>query len=473
AQQHQRTIVERFADYPIKSTCLSRFSSPKEQKLILSALAAGGIDIIVGTHRLLSKDVRFKDLGLLIVDEEQRFGVAHKEKIKTFRASIDVLTLSATPIPRTLHMTLVGMRDMSIINTPPMDRRPVQTYVVEYHQKLIRDAIARELARGGQVYYVHNRVFNIYDAAAELRTILPEAQIAIAHGQMNEGELARVMEDFVAGIADVLLCTTIIESGLDIPNVNTLIVDQADMFGLSQLYQLRGRVGRSRRQAFAYFTYRKNKVISDIAKKRLIAIRDFTELGAGFKIAMRDLELRGAGNILGPEQHGNIMAVGFDLYCKLLQEEIAKAEGKKTPPQPIATLLELQLDAFIPDRYLEASVLKVEIYKRITAADSIEEIEELTGELTDRYGDIPPQLVNLLLLGKLKVPARKLAIASMIQKADYIEVKFGEDHPVCGEHLLAILTKWQKRLIFSEKKGFSLRMNTTDINQQFKRVEML
>ncbi len=473
AQQHLRTIEERFADYPVKAACLSRFAGAKEQKQMLAGLEAGEIDIIVGTHRLLSKDVRFKDLGLLIVDEEQRFGVTHKERIKAMKASIDVLTLSATPIPRTLHMTLVGMRDMSIINTPPVDRHPVQTYVVEYHQKLIRDAIARELARGGQVYYVHNRVFSIYDVAAELQAILPEARIAVAHGQMNEGELAKVMLDFVKGGADVLLCTTIIESGLDIPNVNTLIVDQADMFGLSQLYQLRGRVGRSQRQAFAYFTYRKNKVISDIAKKRLIAIRDFTELGAGFKIAMRDLELRGAGNILGPEQHGHIMAVGFDLYCKLLQEEIAAASGKPAEQQPIATILELQLDAYIPDSYIDSSALKVEIYKRISAAESLEAVEQLTEELTDRYGDAPPQLVNLLLLGKLKVPARKLAILSMIQKADFIEVKFSEDHPMRGEYLLEILEKWPKILTFSEKKGFAMRLNTTGVPEQLDRVRVL
>ncbi len=471
-QQHLRTVEERFAGYPIKIAGLSRFYSAKEQKRILSGLESGAIDIVVGTHRLLSKDVVFKDLGLLIIDEEQRFGVAHKEKIKEWKASIDVLTLSATPIPRTLHMSLVGLRDMSIINTPPVDRRPVQTYVVEYHQKLIRDAIAQELARGGQVYYVHNRVLSIYDVAAELQALLPQARIVVAHGQMNERELAEVMLQFDRGEADILLCTTIIESGLDIANVNTLIVDQADLFGLSQLYQLRGRVGRSSRQAFAYFTYRKDKKISDIAKKRLIAIRDFTELGAGFKIAMRDLELRGAGNLLGAEQHGHILAVGFDMYCKLLQEEVAKAEGAPIEPQPIATMLELHLDAYIPDSYIDSPDLKVEIYKKITAATTVEEVEKLADQLVDRYGELPYQLINLLLLGKIKVPARLLSIVSILQKDCGIEVKFAEDHPLIGEDLLAVLAKWPKRLTFSEKKGFILWIKTVDIAQPLHRAEL-
>ncbi|MCR4963911.1 MAG: transcription-repair coupling factor [Firmicutes bacterium] len=471
-QQHLRTIEERFAGYPIKIAGLSRFYSAKEQKRILEGLAAGAIDIVVGTHRLLSKDVTFKDLGLLIVDEEQRFGVAHKERIKEWKASIDVLTLSATPIPRTLHMSLVGLRDMSIINTPPQDRRPVQTYVVEYHQKLIRDAIARELARGGQVYYVHNRVASIYDVAAELQVQLPQARIAVAHGQMNERELAEVMFRFDQGEADILLCTTIIENGLDIANVNTLIVDQADMYGLSQLYQLRGRVGRSSRQAFAYFTYRKDKKISDTAKKRLIAIRDFTELGAGFKIAMRDLELRGAGNLLGAEQHGHILALGFDMYCKLLQEEVAKAEGAPEEPQSIATMLELQLDAYIPDDYIAADDLKVEIYKKIAAAQEVAEVDKLAGQLADRYGALPDQLKNLLLLGKIKAPARLLSIVSIMQKDTGIEIKFADNHPLNGEDLLALLDKWPRRLSFSEKKGFALWIKTAGIDQPLPRAEL-
>lgn len=473
AQQHYHTVLERFSGYPVKAGCLSRFSSAKEQKQLLARLAAGDIDIVVGTHRLLSKDVHFKDLGLLIVDEEQRFGVAHKERIKSLKTQVDVLTLSATPIPRTLHMALTGMRDMSLISTPPEARFPVRTYVVEYHERLIRDAIARELGRGGQVYYVHNRVFNIYDVAEELQRILPEARIAVGHGQMRERELEQVMLDFVAGEADVLVCTTIIESGLDIPNVNTLIVDDADMFGLAQLYQLRGRVGRSERQAFAYFTYRRDHVVNEVAKKRLIAIRDFTELGAGFKIAMRDLELRGAGNLLGPEQHGHIASVGFDLYCKLLAEEMEKARGLAPKAEAISTQLELAINAYIPDRFVEDSVLKVEIYKRLAAAERMEDIDALAAELIDRYGALPPVVQNLLLIGRVKLLAQRLGMLAILQKSSLIEIKFAEQNPVRGEHLLQLLTKWERRVTFSDKKGFFLRLSTTGICEDRARVELL
>ena len=474
AQQHQRTITERFAGYPLRLGCLSRFATPAEQKKLVRALAAGEIDIMVGTHRLLSADVRYKDLGLLIVDEEQRFGVTHKEKIKALRGNVDVLTLSATPIPRTLHMALTGMRDMSVIATAPQDRRPVQTYVLEYQERLIREAILRELARGGQVFFVHNRVYNIYERAAALQQLLPEARIAIAHGQMREKELERVMMEFVEQGADILLCTTIIESGLDIPNVNTLIVDEADRFGLAQLYQLRGRVGRSERQAFAYFTYHRNKAVNEIAQKRLIAIRDFTELGAGFKIAMRDLELRGAGNILGPEQSGHIMAVGFDLYSKLLQEEMAIQAGQAPlREEAISAQLELQLNAFIPNSYIEDSGLKVEVYKRVAACESLTEVDELTAELIDRYGALPPPLCNLLLLGKVKAQAKKFEIASIAQKPAHIELKLAENHPLTGQHLLRLLVGWEKRLAFADSKNFSIRLHTGDITQPVSRVELL
>ena len=473
AQQHYRTVRERFDGYPVKAGCLSRFSTPKEQKQLLRQLETGELDIVVGTHRLLSKDVRFKDLGLLVVDEEQRFGVAHKERIKALKTQVDVLTLSATPIPRTLHMALTGMRDMSLISTPPEARFPVRTYVVEYHERLIRDAIARELGRGGQVYYVHNRVFNIYETAEELRRILPEARVLVGHGQMRERELEQVMLDFVAGEADVLVCTTIIESGLDIPNVNTLIVDDADMFGLAQLYQLRGRVGRAERQAFAYFTYRRDRIVNEMAKKRLIAIRDFTELGAGFKIAMRDLELRGAGNLLGPEQHGHIASVGFDLYCKLLTEEMEKARGAAPRAEKISTQLELSINAYIPDSVVEDSVLKVEIYKRLAAMERLEDIDELAGELADRYGKLPAPVENLLLVGRVKLLAQRLAVLSIIQKNSLLEIKFAERHPVRGEHLLDLLAKWEKRVTFSEKKGFSIKLATTGLREDRGRVELL
>ncbi|MDO4581409.1 MAG: transcription-repair coupling factor [Bacillota bacterium] len=473
AQQHYHTLCERFRGYPVSCACLSRFFTPAQIKKTLADIAAGRVDVVVGTHRLLSDDVRFHDLGLLIVDEEQRFGVAHKEKIKALRQRVDVLTLSATPIPRTLHMALVGMRDMSVISTPPEDRRPVQTYVVEYHQRLIRDAIARELGRGGQVFFVHNRIDDIYDVAAELQEILPQARVCVAHGQMKEKQLEQVMVDFVDHQADVLVCTTIIENGLDIANANTLIVDEADNFGLSQLYQLRGRVGRSERQGFAYFTYRRDREISDIAKKRLIAIRDFTELGAGFKIAMRDLELRGAGNILGPEQHGHIVAVGFDLYCRLLAEEMASAGGAPPPEQPLATLLELQVDAYIPDSFVESSALKVEIYKRIAAAESAEELDGLAAELRDRYGALPLPLDNLLLLGKVKVLAKRLRISAVLQKTGFIEISFADGHPVSGEALLLLLNDHPKRLKFSDKKGFMITVNSADMPDARGRIDFL
>ncbi|MCL1816014.1 MAG: transcription-repair coupling factor [Clostridiales bacterium] len=474
AQQHQRTIVERFVDYPLRVGCLSRFARPTEQKKLVKALAEGEIDIMVGTHRLLSADVAYKDLGLLIIDEEQRFGVTHKEKIKAMRGNVDVLTLSATPIPRTLHMALAGMRDMSIIATPPQDRRPVQTYVLEYQERLIREAVLREMNRGGQIYFVHNRVHNIYERSFALQQLLPEARIYIAHGQMRDKELEHVMMEFVEGAADILLCTTIIESGLDIPNVNTLIVDNADHFGLAQLYQLRGRVGRSERQAFAYFTYRHDSEINELAQKRLIAIRDFTELGAGFKIAMRDLELRGAGNILGPEQSGHIMAVGFDLYCKLLQEEMAIQAGQlPARSEAISTQLELQINAFIPDSYIEDSGLKVEVYKRVAACDNLCEVEELSAELIDRYGQLPAPVSNLMLLGKVKALAKQFDIISIIQKAAYVEIKFAEGHPLTGQHLLGLLSTWEKRLAFQDKNNFCIRLHNEDIAQPIPRVQLL
>ena len=363
---------------------------------------------------------------------------------------------------------------MSIISTPPESRIPVQTYVVEYHDRLIRDAIAREIGRGGQVFFVHNRVFNIYEVADELRRLLPEARILVGHGQMKERELEQVMLDFVAHEADVLVCTTIIESGLDIPNANTLIVNDSDMFGLSQLYQLRGRVGRSERQAFAYFTFRKDHEINDIAKKRLIAIRDFTELGSGFKIAMRDLELRGAGNILGAEQHGHIAAVGFDLYCKLLAEEMEKARGVEKPAQEVSTQIDLDVNAYIPDSFVPDSVLKVEFYKRLAACATLAEIDDLAAELSDRYGQLPAQVENMLDIGRIRVPARRLMVESIKQKpGGVIELKFADGHPVRGEHLLEIMTKWEKRLLFSDKKGFSVMVRTGDIRSDAAREGLI
>jgi len=458
AQQHYETFRQRFCGYPVTIDCLSRFYSAKEQKETVQKLKDGRVDIVIGTHRLLSNDVNYHDLGLLIVDEEQRFGVAHKEKIKAIRENVDVLTLSATPIPRTLHMALVGMRDMSLIATPPKDRLPVQTFVLEYHDRLIRDVIQAEITRKGQVYFVHNRVKDLPLLALNLEKLVPEAKVAVAHGQMKERELETVMMDFIAGKINVLVCTTIIESGLDIPNANTLIVNEADCFGLAQLYQLRGRVGRWQRQAFAYFTYRKNRVISDVAKKRLSAIQSFTELGAGFKIAMRDMEIRGVGNILGAEQHGHIAAVGFDLYCRLLQEEISAQSGGEIREEPVSTLLELGLDAYLPNTYIEDSALKMEIYKRIAAMETEELLDQLSVELEDRYGRLLRPVRNLLLLGKVKVLARKLSLISITKKAGCFELKFAEHHPIHGEHLLLLSEEWPKTVRFAAKKGLEIKV---------------
>ena len=473
AQQHYNTVCERFAQYPVKSAQLSRFVQPGEQRRVLRELAAGRIDVVVGTHRLLSKDVQFKDLGLLIIDEEQRFGVAHKEKIKQLRNNVDVLTLSATPIPRTLHMSLVGMRDMSMINTAPLERRPVQTYVVEANPRLLKDAITRELDRGGQVYVVHNRVMDIYALKEQLEALVPQARIGVGHGQMAEKELEQVMMDFVKGEIDVLLCTTIIESGLDIPNANTMIVDEADNYGLAQLYQLRGRVGRSTRQAYAYFTYRHNHIINEMARKRLLAIRDFTELGAGFKIAMRDLELRGAGNILGAEQHGHIAAVGFALYCRLLQEEIALGKGEHIRSvDELNPQLELQVNAFIPDAYVEDSALKIEIYKRIAAAGEPADVDAIAAELQDRYGAPPLSVTLLLQVGRIKSLARKARVAQLQQKGEVLEMRFAAEHSLTPEVLLYLASRWGKRVTFSDKKGFALLLKNGSTHDQSGRLQV-
>ena len=466
AQQHFNTFTERFRGFPVKIGVISRFVSPAAQKKLLAELASGGVDIIIGTHRLLSKDVAYQNLGLLIIDEEQRFGVAHKEKIKQLKSNIDVLTLSATPIPRTLHMTLTGMRDMSVITTPPERRIAVQTYVLEYNEQLLKDAAGREIARGGQVFLLHNRVHDIKAVADTVSRLLPQAKVAVAHGQMSEKELEDVMSGFIEGRFDILVCTTIIESGLDIPNVNTLFVDGADTFGLSQLYQLRGRVGRSERQAFAYFTYRPQRILNETAKKRLLAIRDFTELGAGFKIAMRDMEIRGAGNLLGAEQHGNISAVGFDLYCQLIQEEIEQRRGepqKKEIPPP---LLELQINSFIPDSYIDDIELKLEVYQRIARATAPRYLDNLADELTDRYGKPPKAAENLLALGKIKILAQNLLISSVVQMNNesvpgcVININFANEHNITGDMLVQLSAAYGKKLLYSfkNKKDFIIKL---------------
>lgn len=424
AQQHYNTFKDRFAGFPVKIGMLSRFLSPKEQAEVAKELKQGLIDIIIGTHRLLQADIRFKDLGLLIVDEEHRFGVAHKEQIKQLKNNIDVLTLTATPIPRTLSMALSGIRDMSLIETPPEDRFPVQTYVVEYNDELIRDAILREIGRGGQVFYVHNRVQTIERAAVHVQSLVPEARIVVAHGQMKEDKLEQVMIDFINGEADVLVCTTIIESGVDIPNVNTLIVEDADHMGLAQLYQLRGRVGRSNRLAYAYLTYRREKVLTEVAEKRLQAIREFTELGSGFKLAMRDLEIRGAGNVLGPEQHGFIVSVGFDLYVQLLEEAIREMKGEVKPPEPAPVIVDIPVDAFIPEDYVPDPRQKIDLYKKIAAIETLEDADDVAEEILDRFGNPPLAVQNLLAVARVKIRARQIGISTISQEKDRLVFKF-------------------------------------------------
>ena len=433
AQQHYETFRERFSGYPFNIRVLSRFRTRKEQNETIKGLKNGTVDIVIGTHRLLSKDVGFKDLGLLIVDEEQRFGVAHKEKLKKLKTNVDVLTLTATPIPRTLHMSMLGVRDLSIIETPPENRFPMQTYVVEHSPALVREAIERELARGGQVYYLYNRVQGIYQIAEMISQLVPSARIAVGHGQMPEQELEKTILDFLDGEYDVLVSTSIIETGVDIPNVNTLIVHDADKMGLSQLYQLRGRVGRSNRIAYAYFTYQKGKVLSEVAEKRLQSIKEFTELGSGFKIAMRDLAIRGAGNLLGAEQHGFIASVGFDMYTQILAEEIQKRksewEGKEaTVEQPVSTQLDLGVDAYLPPEYIYDSVQKIEIYKKVAGSSSIEDVEDLFDELTDRFGDPPKAVLNLLAVARMRVYGRQYGIESILRRGDEVTIKFDERH---------------------------------------------
>lgn len=451
AQQHYNTIVERFSQFPVKAEMLSRFRTANQQKKIINDLKSGNLDIVVGTHRLLSKDVKFKDLGLLIIDEEQRFGVKHKEAIKIIKQSIDVLTLTATPIPRTLHMSLIGIRDMSIIEEPPEERYPVQTYVVEYNEQLIKDAIIRELNREGQVYYLYNRVNNIQQFASKVKSLVPDARVAIGHGQMSERELERVMMDFLNREIDVLVCTTIIETGLDIPNVNTIIIHDADKMGLSQLYQLRGRVGRSNRIASAYFTYEKNKVLTEVAEKRLKAIKEFTEFGSGFKIAMRDLEIRGAGNLLGSEQHGQMAAIGYDLYVKFLDETIKKLKGEQEE-EAVETTIEINVDGYIPRKYIENEEQKVEIYKRIASIMNKQDYSDVLEEVMDRFGEIPIEVTNLLRISYIKSLCSKAKIVSVSQNGDMIKLDFNSIESITPDLMNELVLSFGRRMTFDISK---------------------
>ncbi|MDI3256765.1 MAG: transcription-repair coupling factor [Kyrpidia sp.] len=447
AQQHYETFRERFSGFPITIDVISRFRTRGEMTQVLKQLRAGTVDIIIGTHRLLQKDVKFKDLGLLIVDEEQRFGVSHKERLKQLKTNVDCLTLTATPIPRTLHMSMLGVRDLSIIETPPENRFPVQTYVLEYDDLLAKEAIEREMGRGGQVYFLFNKVQGIEQMADRVRRLVPEARVAVAHGQMPEDDLERVMLEFLHGEHDVLVTTTIIETGLDIPNVNTLIVYDADHLGLSQLYQLRGRVGRSNRIAYAYFTYQPEKVLTEVAEKRLQAIKEFTELGSGFKIALRDLSIRGAGNLLGPEQHGFIASVGFDLYSEMLAEAIQDLKGEPTP-KVVEPQVELAVDAYLPERYIPDSMQKIEIYKKFVTCHRLEDVDDLEEEIEDRFGDIPQEVANLLSVTRIKMWAIRYDFKSIVQQGTDVILKLHErqNKNIQGDRLFDVTKRFRDRI---------------------------
>ena len=447
AQQHYNTFSQRMKDFPIRVELLSRFRTKAAAKKTLDDLQKGLVDIIIGTHRVLSDDVKFKDLGLLVVDEEQRFGVAHKEKIKQLKENVDVLTLTATPIPRTLHMSLIGIRDMSVLEEAPNDRMPIQTYVMEYNEEMVREAIVRELSRNGQVYYVYNRVNNIADVAATLEQLVPEANVAYAHGQMKESELEKIMLDFIEGEIDVLVSTTIIETGLDIPNVNTMIIHDSDNLGLSQLYQLRGRVGRSNRNAYAFLMYKRDRMLKEVAEKRLQAIKEFTDLGSGFKIAMRDLEIRGAGNLLGKVQHGHMEAVGYDLYCKMLNEAVKKEKGIETSID-FNTTIDLDVDAFIPNEYIMNEYQKLDIYKRIASCQNGQECDDMYDEMKDRFGNVPKSADNLLRISRIRLRAHKLYVSEMKGKNGEIRIVMHKDANIKVENIPVFLQRHKTELSF-------------------------
>ena len=478
AQQHYNTFVQRLKEFPVRIDLLCRFRSAAEQKKTIEDTKKGFVDILVGTHRVLSKDVVFKDLGLLIIDEEQRFGVTHTEKIKKLKENIDVLTLTATPIPRTLHMSLIGIRDMSVLEEAPNERMPIQTYVMEYNDEMVREAITRELARDGQVYYVYNRVNDIADVAGRIQSLVPDANVAFAHGQMKERELEDIMYDFINGDIDVLVSTTIIETGLDIPNANTMIIQDADRFGLSQLYQLRGRVGRSNRMAYAFLLYQRDKLLKEVAEKRLSAIREFTDLGSGIKIAMRDLEIRGAGNLLGEAQSGHMEAVGYDLYCKMLNEAVRQLKGGPEA-ETFTTLIDLNVDAYIPEYYIKNEYQKLDIYKRIAAIESEEELEDMTEELIDRFGDIPKKVQQLLVIASLKSLAHSVYVTAIEQKGEEIRFTMYEKAKIDPSGIPKFLDSYKNDLIFRAeeppyflycRKGRNKKSNTENVLDTVRRI---
>lgn len=478
AQQHYNTFVQRMKDFPVRVDLLCRFRTSAQQKKTVEDLKKGLVDIVIGTHRVLSKDVLFKDLGLLIIDEEQRFGVTHKEKIKKLKENIDVLTLTATPIPRTLHMSLIGIRDMSVLEEAPMDRMPIQTYVMEYNDEMVREAIERELSRDGQVYYVYNRVSDIADVAGRIQKLVPDAVVSFAHGQMNERELENIMYDFINGDIDVLVSTTIIETGLDISNVNTMIIHDADRLGLSQLYQLRGRVGRSNRMAYAFLLYRRDKLLKEVAEKRLAAIREFTDLGSGFKIAMRDLEIRGAGNLLGERQHGHMEAVGYDLYCKMLNEAVKQLKGEMEE-DVYATSIDLNIDAYIPETYIPNEYQKLDVYKRIASIENEEEMDDMIEELIDRFGDIPRKVQQLLNIAGLKALAHSAYVTAVEQKGDAYQLTMYEKAKVQPQKIPGLLKAYNGSLVFKadtppyflyQKRGGSKKAKDEDVLELVKKL---
>lgn len=478
AQQHYNTFTQRMKEFPVRVDLLCRFRTAAQQKKTIEDTKRGLVDIVIGTHRVLSDDLQFKDLGLLIIDEEQRFGVQHKEKIKKLKENIDVLTLTATPIPRTLHMSLIGIRDMSVLEEAPVDRMPIQTYVMEYNDEMVREAIQRELSRQGQVYYVYNKVKDIDEVAAKVQKLVPEATVAYAHGQMREHKLEDIMLDFINGEIDVLVSTTIIETGLDIPNANTMIIHDADQLGLSQMYQLRGRVGRSNRMAYAFLLYRRDKLLKEVAEKRLSAIREFTDLGSGFKIAMRDLEIRGAGNLLGAEQHGHMEAVGYDLYCKMLNEAVKQLKGEITE-EPYSTTVDLNVDAYIPASYIPNEYQKLDIYKRIASIENEDEMDDMLEELIDRFGDVPRKVQQLLSISLLKALAHSAYVTAVEQKGDVFKFVMYENAKVKVDMIPVLVNKYKGDLQFTvdtnpyftyKKKARNKKEKDEDVLELVKKV---
>lgn len=464
AQQQYEEFRDRMKDFPIKVEILNRFKSKKYQDEVIKKLKLGEVDIVIGTHRLLSKDIEFKDIGLLIIDEEHRFGVKAKEKIKQYKSNIDVLTMTATPIPRTMHMSIVGIRDMSVIYEPPQNRKPVQTYVLEYDQEVIKEAITKELERDGQVFYIYNRVDTIQKKADEISKLVPEATVTYAHGQMTGNQIEEIMKDFIEKKANVLVCTTILESGIDIPNANTIIVENADRMGLAALYQIRGRVGRADRQAYAYITYRKDKMLSEEADKRLKAIKEFTEFGSGFKIAMRDLEIRGAGSLLGEIQSGHLEQVGYDTYCNLLDEVVKEMQGVDIEPD-LDIQIDLNVTSYIPDEYISDSSQKIEIYQNIALCKNEEDIQNVVDEIIDRFGNMPSELENLLDIARIKYLAKAHYISKIASKRTSVVFTFEQSK--FKVDITKLVEKYKNKLKFSPgiKPMITLEIGTTNERQ--------